>query len=350
MAAEEPGDKPRGSLQDNKHGAGGNREHQEGTGPAQNGHHALLRFPHRTGRPRLPDQETGGAADRGAPQVHIKHGGSLRRGSRLPRPQPRPPLSRQGPPHTDGHVHLVLPLLHKEKDSRRQEEDVIEGEPRGHLRLHSIEQEDQGRPCLGGRPARPGRPDAGRRPRPSPGHQARRDPADRDTGSRLPPPEDNRLPPGGPEEIPPPHAEHPLHPPEGDNARGQESVRATGRRGDPDGKPDRPPQGDKQQLQNDKETGPPASHDQGEAVLPVPVRPGRRHVPLPHVYRRRDQRDRETQGPHVRLRRPDLRHRCARRRRKDPSGPGLFDWVGRREGRPQELRGKYLRIPGTARG
>ena len=92
---------------------------------------------------------------------------------------------------------------------------------------------------------------------------------------------------------------------------------------------------------------PQARREPDPPVLPVPVRPGRGVRPLPDAGR---QGARDHRGPartHVRLRRADLRHRCARRRRQDPGDAELPDQLLGPQGGAAQLRGLHHHVRGA---
>ena len=126
-------------------------------------------------------------------------------------------------------------------------------------------------------------------------------------------------------EVPPAVDQPPLQPPERDHARG----RARGRQADqgraPGRQPERPARRRERLRAHPARARPQARREPDPAVLPVPVRPGRGLRALPDAGR---QGPRDHGGParaHVGLRGPDLRHRCARRRRQDPGHAQLPD-------------------------
>ena len=67
------------------------------------------------------------------------------------------------------------------------------------------------------------------------------------------------------------------------HARDQHRLPAAGRRRHPAGQPDGAPQGRQRQRRDDEGPLPRAAQGQGPAVLPLPVRPDLRLVPLPHL-------------------------------------------------------------------
>ena len=85
--------------------------------------------------------------------------------------------------------------------------------------------------------------------------------------------------------------------------------------------------------------GPASSSDPRPPLLPVPVRPCRGRGPLPHP---RGQGPRDPRGParpHHRLRRPEVRRRCARRRRQDPGHAELRRQLLGPQGDPSNYEG-----------
>ena len=101
-------------------------------------------------------------------------------------------------------------------------------------------------------------------------------------------------------------------------------------------------------VQHPAGAGPQAGREPHPALLPVPVRPGRRVGPLPHAGRQGPGDHRRPARPHQRLRRPDLRHRRARWRRQDPGHAQLPDQLLRPQGRAAQLRGLHHDLRGAA--
>ena len=92
---------------------------------------------------------------------------------------------------------------------------------------------------------------------------------------------------------------------------------------------------------------PQARREPDPAVLPVPVRPGRRVRALPDTGRQGPRDHGGAARPHVGLRGADLRDRCARRRRQDPGHAQLPHLVLRPQGRAAQLRGLHHDLRGA---
>ena len=89
----------------------------------------------------------------------------------------------------------------------------------------------------------------------------------------------------------------------------------------------------------------PAAH-QGAALLPLPLRPGHRGRPLPHLGLEGPGDHGRAARPHVRPGHPDLRGGQPARRRQDSADAELPRLRLRRRGRAAELRGHAGPLPG----
>ena len=92
---------------------------------------------------------------------------------------------------------------------------------------------------------------------------------------------------------------------------------------------------------------PQARREPDPAVLPLPVRPGRGLRPLPDAGRQGPRDHGGPARPHLGLRRADLRHRRARRRRQDPGHAELPDQLLGPQGRAAQLRGLHHDLRGA---
>ena len=139
------------------------------------------------------------------------------------------------------------------------------------------------------------------------------------------------------------HFNHPNEiTPEVSRARGQAD------QGGPAGRqPERPARRRQRLRAHPAVARPQAGREPDPAVLPVPVRPRRGFGPLPDPGRQGPRDHGGPARPHVRLRGPDLRHRCPRRRRQDPGHAELPDQLLGPQGRASELRGLHHDLRGA---
>ena len=228
LAAQQPGQRPRGDRADPRADRRGARR-PLGAGQVPGRHHALLHQPDRPQEPRRPDPPPGDPARPRAVGVHRDDGGLAGRGPPLAGARPRPSLSRSRPDAGHDPVRELLPLLHPEPDRRRPDDELQSQGARGPARLPAPDA------------AGPRRADQRRR-RPDPGPEAvrvdparaARDPPHRDhpdrlAGARLPAPADRRRAVRDAPAVPPAVDQPPLQPPQRDHPRGQPG----GRQADP---------------------------------------------------------------------------------------------------------------------
>ena len=220
LAAQQPGQRPRGDRADPRADRRGARG-PLGAGQVPGRHHALLHEPDRPQGPERPDPAAGHPDRPRARCLHRDDGGLARRGPPLPGAGPRPSLS--GPRPDAGHdpVRELLPLLHAVADRRRPDPELQPQGPRGAARVPAPDAAGPGRPHLRRRRPDP-RPEALRiDPQGPPRDPAHRDHPDREPRAGLPAAADRRRAVRDAREVPPALDQPPFQPPERDHARGQ---------------------------------------------------------------------------------------------------------------------------------
>ena len=259
---------------------------------------ALLRLPHRPRRHRRPRAHAGRADARRAHRAARGPEGRRERGLRLAHTAHHAPLPRSRPLRGHRDVQHVLPPLHPAPAGGRQRGHRRPGGDRQRHQVHRAGDRSPRRAHQRRRPAGARRRTARGDHRPRARHRSRGDHPHRLAhAGRLPATHHSRAGRHA-DEVPPDLLQHALQPSERVHGREQAGLRPSGRRRHQPRQPDGPHARHQRLCERHEEALAQAPAVPRQALLLLPVRPGRGHRALPHVGGQGHRDLREPARPH----------------------------------------------------